>query len=332
MRSDLLIGVDGGGTRTTAVAVRPDGRILARAAGGGLNFNNIGMEKAHENFRQVITRLTALCGADDCGQIVVGLSALDETAGTEIKRQFLNGCFEEGCVDLESDAYIALMGTTLGQPGAIAICGTGSMLLMLDENNCQRVSGGWGHLLNDAGSSYTIAMEALRACVDCWDGVGEKTALCDIVSDYFRLKKPRDLIARVYAPEAGTGNVAALAQYVLEVARRDDTAMRIVRGNMARLARQASVLIGPHRDIRALGVYGGVFQHNPWVTDIFRAEVEKEMPDARIVSPQYPPEIGAVIHALKKRGKLSPAVLDRLSQEETGCRQLAGQPERILSQ
>ena len=42
------------------------------------------------------------------------------------------------------------MGCTLGGPGLIAICGTGSMLLLRDREGRTRVSGGWGYLLEDA--------------------------------------------------------------------------------------------------------------------------------------------------------------------------------------
>ena len=37
MEEGYLIGVDGGGTKTKAVAARTDGTVLATAVGGGLN-------------------------------------------------------------------------------------------------------------------------------------------------------------------------------------------------------------------------------------------------------------------------------------------------------
>ena len=44
MAAKILIGIDGGGTHSTAVAAWPDGRVAAVVPGGGQNFHNEGME------------------------------------------------------------------------------------------------------------------------------------------------------------------------------------------------------------------------------------------------------------------------------------------------
>lgn len=58
MEEGYLIGVDGGGTKTKAVAARTDGTVLATAVGGGLNAGQIGAGRAKENLLGVLKRLT----------------------------------------------------------------------------------------------------------------------------------------------------------------------------------------------------------------------------------------------------------------------------------
>ena len=43
---DYILGVDGGGTKTTAVISDTNGKILAEAVSGGSSYISIGVEKA----------------------------------------------------------------------------------------------------------------------------------------------------------------------------------------------------------------------------------------------------------------------------------------------
>ena len=79
MEEGYLIGVDGGGTKTKAVAARTDGTVLATAVGGGLNAGQIGAGRAKENLLGVLKRLTrALDG--QAARVVVGDPSLDGPA------------------------------------------------------------------------------------------------------------------------------------------------------------------------------------------------------------------------------------------------------------
>ena len=132
MSRGLLIGIDGGGTHSSAVAVWPDGRIAAVAREGGMNFHNDGVDAVRRRLENVVGALCAGAGAP-AERICAGLSALDGPADRETLAVFASDTWPAGTLDLQSDAYIALMGCTLGSPGMIVICGTGSMLLLLDR-------------------------------------------------------------------------------------------------------------------------------------------------------------------------------------------------------
>lgn len=312
MDTGLLIGVDGGGTYTRAVAVRPDGIVVAAASGSGINYNNIGLSTARKNLKTVVDSLLSRCGGTECGRLVVGLSALDFPADEETLRRFAGDTFDARTLDLESDAYTALMGVTQGAPGVIAICGTGSMLLLLDENGKQHVSGGWGHALGDVGSSYTMAVEGIRAAINAWEGMSESTALCEAILSFYGVSAPRAIIEKIYTPIPEPGKVAQFARIVIDLAQRDATAYTIVRDNMLRLARQTATLMRGHDGVSRVGVYGGVFQHNPWVRELYQEELVKCRPQTIVLTPSYPPEVGAVIHAFIKNGTLTEDVLRNL--------------------
>lgn len=312
MKQKLFIGIDGGGTHSTAVAVWSDGRTAAVAHGGGLNFYNDGSEKVRLRLEAMVGELCEKAGAA-ADRICVGMSALDAPADAKTLALFTTGTLSEDRLDLQSDAYIALMGLTRGAPGMIIICGTGSMLLMLDGENRQHISGGWGYLLNDAGSGFTLAREGLLAVIDEADGMGPATALTEDAMAYFRTPCVRGIIDKIYVPECTTDHIAGFARHVIARAEAGDRiAAEILTRNMQRLAALAAQLFRKAPTVYLAGLYGGIFAHSETARDTFCRALAGHMPEVRICAPDYPPELGAVIHLMRKEGSLNEETLSVL--------------------
>ncbi|MBR5287450.1 MAG: hypothetical protein IKU34_02530 [Clostridia bacterium] len=314
MKHGLFIGIDGGGTHSTAVAAWPDGQIAAIAQGGGLNYFNDGVETVRLRLESMVRELCSKADAP-AQRICVGMSALDAPADEETLALFTTGILPRGQLDLQSDAYIALMGFTRGEPGMIVICGTGSMLLLLDETGGQHVSGGWGYLLGDAGSGYTLAREGLLAVINESDGVGPQTALTARALAYFGADIPRRLIDRIYAPDCTPDKVAGFARHVIaEAETGDPLAREILSRNMHRLAGLAAQLQRKSPQARRVGLYGGIFAHSGTARSDFASALAALSPQSAICSLDYPPELGAIIHLLRKEDALTGDVLARLKE------------------
>ena len=58
-----------------------------------------------------------------------------------------------------------------------------------------------------------------------------------------------------------------------------------------------------------VGLYGGIFQHNPLACELYKRALKEEKPNAEIRLPEYPPELGAIIHLMKKNGTLTQETL-----------------------
>lgn len=315
MAHSLYIGIDGGGTHSTAVAVLPDGSVTALAYEDGLNFLNSGVETVRQRTESMVTQLCQKAGVPVSeAMICMGSSALDLPADETTTRRFAKEVLSSEQLDLQSDAYAALMGCTLGEPGVIVICGTGSMLVLVDSKGNQLPAGGWGYLLGDAGSSYTLAREGLIAVIDAIEGIGASTALTADALAFFDAKdRPRAIIDRVYAPDFGPEKLAAFARFVLTRANEGDpVAYDIVERSMKRLGRLAAQLLLRDEKARRIGLYGGVFGHNPFARELFTETVLAQVPDAQFCPVVFPPELGAAIHLLRKDNLLSPEVLEQM--------------------
>lgn len=312
MAQGLLIGIDGGGTHSTAVAAWPDGRMAAVAYGGGMNFHNVGVDTVRQRLEALVAELCEKAGAP-AEKICVGMSALDAPADEKTLRQFAQGSLSMEQLDLQSDAFIALMGLTLGQPGVIVICGTGSMLLLVDGEGNQYPGGGWGYLLGDAGSGYTLARAGLMAATDFAEGVGEPTPLTEDAKAYFQADSLRGLIDVIYAPGFTPDRLAGFARCVISRAKAGDgVCCAILKENMTRLARLAAAMIAQHPEAARVGLYGGIFAHSEEARALFTEKLTALNPAVQVCAPEYPPELGAIIHLLSRKGCLSTDTLNML--------------------
>lgn len=313
MEDGLIIGVDGGGTHTVAVAARSDGRVIAATRGASLNYHNIGMPCARERLHALVTQLQSRCGGAAVRRICVGMSALDSPADEATKRKFAGDRFAPGILDMQSDAYIALMGFTLGAPGVIVVCGTGSMLLMMDAHGNQHARGGWGYLLGDPGSGYTLARMGLGAVIEQAEGLGPQTCLTDEALAYFDVTAPRGIIDRVYAEGFTPDKLAGFAKCVLRAAQSGDApSCAILRENMRTLAQQAAMLIKAAPEASRVGLYGGVFLNSAAARAAFEDALLLRAPAACVCLPKYPPELGALIHCLRAEDSLTEDALRRM--------------------
>lgn len=313
MHKGLLIGIDGGGTHSTAVAAWPDGRIAAVAYGDGLNFYNVGVDVVKQRINAMVQDLCEQADAPlHC--VCVGMSALDGPGDEATHTLFTSDVIAREQLDLQSDAYIALAGFARGEPGMIVICGTGSMLLLCDKDGNQHVSGGWGYLLGDAGSGYTLAREGLLAAIDASEGLAPATTLEALACQYFSTPTLRQTIDRVYAPDFTPDRLAGFARHVLAEAKNGDGAARaILERNMERLARQAAHLLNKEPTARRVGLYGGIFAHSDEARAAFTKTLKALAPQAEVSFLSAPPEIGAVIHLMQKEGSLSEEILHNLT-------------------
>ena len=81
---------------------------------------------------------------------------------------------------------------------------------------------------------------------------------------------------------------------------------------MKRLALQAAQLLKKAPEACRLGMYGGIFAHSAIARDAFTNALHARMPDAVICAPEYPPELGAIIHLMQKHGILTGSALENL--------------------
>ena len=306
--SMLYIGMDGGGTHTTAVAAAPDGHVLSRASGPGLNWLNDGLDACVRRFGDLVSSLLEQVKEREDGSsltVCAGLAALDGPADPEVLAAFQSVLPPGSRLILESDLSVALAGLTSGKPGLIAVCGTGSMVLCRNNAGRELSAGGWGWKVGDPGSGYMLAREGLFQGLFRLQTEGRETPLLQAALSYFSVPDAQAMIPALYATDRDT---AALAAFGAEVLRLADQGATDAHGILSRQMEQlallaASLLASTPEAAGCVGLFGGVFQHSELARSLFSEALAARCPGVYPHILQTPPAVGAVILAMQREGR-----------------------------
>lgn len=163
--SKIIIGVDGGGTKTLAVLFSAEGEIIKKHTTGFSNFS-IDETVAKLNIIEALDFFLKGMKDEEKPSIIIGVAGLAKLKNKEgFKAQLQTRYNAE--VTLETDALIALYSV----PGAtdkeviMAIGGTGSVVMAKDHLGVKMI-GGYGHLLGDEGSAYHFVKNTFQFMID----------------------------------------------------------------------------------------------------------------------------------------------------------------------
>lgn len=296
----LIVGVDSGATRTRVLASRENGSRVGNAAAGPGNPHHIGPGPAAAEIARAI-REAAFGETPDI--VVAGVAGLEDP---ELKRELryaLEALRPANEIHLYSDAAIALDGAFLGGPGVIVISGTGSVAWGRSAKGDEARAGGWGHLIDDAGSGYDIGRRGVNAALRGYDGRGEETTLFRMLLKALDVDTAQEMAGLVWRMDAS--QVASLARMVVQAAEEGDAAARAILRNAA--AELAALAAAVWRKLnleqgQPVAPVGGMFNHAR-IRKAFTASVARRCPEAGVVPPQLPPVAGAVWRALVLKGR-----------------------------
>jgi len=297
-----LIGIDGGGTKTTGVLADRDGRVLARATGGPGNYLKVGREAVRRAFAQVIGSLRRAAGLGHGAPVdglCAGLAGADRPRDRKILMALFRDLVDTPVILLESDARITLAGAIEGHPGLIVIAGTGSVAMGVNARGEYVRAGGWGHIVGDEGSGYDIGRRAMALALQSYDGRIPGSRLEEAVQQALQLRNMPDLVTRVYARGLPADQVAALYPAVIEAAARGDAAARALLTSAGEVLCDTAMAVirklgMPRREAVLVALSGGVFKVRGHVYRAFRRALRRQRPHARVIEPRHPPEVGAV--------------------------------------
>lgn len=245
----LVVGVDGGGTKTEAwlARINPAGtpEVIGRGLAGSSNPRAVGTELALANLADAVDGARADAGLPQAS-VRLAVLAMSGAGHATVREQIGAWALARGMAEeirFEHDAEPVLAeGTPAGQ-GIALIVGTGSAAIGADVHGTKHVVGGWGYHYGDEGSAYWIGREALVAVARAADGRSGPTTLVDALTTNLGVADGRAILGALEQ----TGNVrGAMARLAVEAERAacagDATALAIVKRGADELATMTATL------------------------------------------------------------------------------------------
>ena len=301
-KSFLLIGVDGGGSKTLALAADIQGTILGRGYGEASNYLSTGFDAACAAIEQAIHAALDAAGASrveeySLAALCLGLGGAGRPADVQRFEAFFRQRYPDIPLLVTTDAHLALAAGTPDGWGICLICGTGSIAYGRDPQGNQVRAGGWGYLFGDEGSGYAIGAAALRNISQAADGRGSETLLTRLVLQHWGLDEPMQIVPRVYNAPSPRSEIARLAKVVQAAAEQGDAqAQSILQQAGEALAKLVKAIADhPGFDIPIpLVVAGGVITHDEILFAHFLASAADLGLDFAHIEKVEEPALGAI--------------------------------------
>ncbi len=279
------LGIDAGGTATRWAVATATGEVLAEGQVAGLTGlmmkDDAGRETLRTTFATLAQDARAAINRPSVDHVCAGMTGYD--AGSQTR-----SAAGDALIDLLADALavnaseimlgndveIAYHDIFAPGEGYVVYAGTGSIAAFIDADNVMHRAGGRGGLLDDGGSGYWIAREALRhiwrnedEAPDCWRDSPMANEMFALIggSDWV---DSRDFM---YGNKS-RGDIGKLALAVAKSADRDPAALAILQAAGGELARLGNAMTKRY-GVRPIALVGGAATLHPAIASACRAHL-----------------------------------------------------------
>ncbi|MBM7585616.1 N-acetylglucosamine kinase-like BadF-type ATPase [Bacillus pakistanensis] len=287
-----VIGIDAGGTKTEALVLDHLKNVLFETKAGHGN-PAVSYEETLKNISICMKNCFQYTGSNQISNIVIGMAGAG--AGDTSKRLVKDlKKLTSVPILVISDAQLAFYSLIGNQNGILTIAGTGSISYGRNDNH-EKITGGWGHLLGDPGSAYSIAVEACKTIFLEEETSKPFSPLSRALLQEIQADNSRGLKGFIYSSTKGA--IAQLAIIVhKEAIAGNEQAVMFLSNAGHQLAGQAIRLIDQLMitDDFLVAMKGSVLEKSQFVQSAFKQAVMVHSPRVKFLTQELSPAIGAM--------------------------------------
>lgn len=302
----MVLGIDGGASKTHALLLGEDGAVLGFGKGGCANHQSCGLAEAEAEIEKAVQEALngrtapidlacyCLAGADFPSDYTMLQNAMEKNPAARR-------------IVVKNDT-MAAMRAGLSRPwGVVVICGSGFNSAARTPEGKEIVMPGLGAMSGDWGGGYALAEEMIRLIMRAWDTRGAPTLLTEAVLDHFDLRSVEELLYRLYHDKIDHQQVMSMVPLLFETAEKgDQVAIDLVKRMGVETGVTARSLIrrGGMEALNPEVVLGGsVYKgQGSLLIDTVKAEIHTHYPGVMVKQPKYEPVVGAALLALEALG------------------------------
>jgi N-acetylglucosamine kinase-like BadF-type ATPase len=300
----VVLGVDGGGSKTHAVVADTTGAVHGFATSGGSNWEMVGLESAGAAVGEAAAGALRDAGVspNQISASVFGLAGLDWDSDLPgLERAAVDPLGLAGPRAVVNDAFIALRAGTSRPWGVVVIAGPGTVAA--GRNHAGEVfrTLGLGPEFGDWGSASDVALEAVRAVARAYTGAATATILTDLLCERVGARTVAELLERLSRTELDVQGVAPLVTRAAEAG--DAVARDIVERAGSALGDAAALVarrLGIEDDQFEVVLAGGLFRStSPLLEGALEVAVRRVAHRAVLLRLDAPPVVGAALMAME---------------------------------
>ena len=294
-----FLGIDGGGTHTTAWVADENLSVLARVQVGPSNPVKVGIANAQRELARAHRKALREAGVQPAklAGVCAGLAGGDSAPIQRSMLRWMRKAIPARAHLMTTDAAVTLAAALGESEGIIVIAGTGSIAFGRNRHGGILRVGGWGNQFDDAGSGYDMGRKAIAAALRAHDGRGKATSLAPAICRDLQISRITEAVPLSLTPQ----KIAALFPLVQQQASAGDVvARRLCREAAGDLAELATTIITRLRwKRRAIPVFcsGGIFRSSSLIRRAFTRRIHEHAPRAHIALLKREPVEGALILA-----------------------------------
>lgn len=307
------LGVDGGGTKTTAVLSDLTGETVRTIKAGVGNIALLDRGSTAHLIRNILRSLLAGEKTDRILRATFGFAG----AGRHEEKEMVSALIRAAGIQnftVMTDAEILHYAIFGEHRGILISAGTGSICVLRNKQSKFQQIGGWGYLLGDEGSGFYIGNRAIKqALLEIVAGSKPSTLTNELLS-FYGLEKPENLITITYSSISPPKLVASCAKLVCELAEQGEVnAKKIVEDATTALLNLASLAIkqyqGEKPSVYKIALAGSILKESSIVNRLFRERASEKGFHFEYARQELAPSAAGVLYSIKMDGKTAPPSL-----------------------
>jgi N-acetylglucosamine kinase-like BadF-type ATPase len=313
----VIVAVDGGGSKTDAVALTRDGEVLSRATGPGSSPHFLGVEASAQQIDELVRSVVSGLPVDQANLYLSGIDLPVEVV--TFRERLAPFEWSSASTIVDNDLYALLRAGTSALDAVAVVCGSGINAMGRRADGETARFAALGAISGDWGGGSGIGESALWHAARDADRRGAATTITAALPAIFGLTTVDEVTQALHLGRLEYSDLGLLSPLVFEHARAGDV---VAGGLVDRQGAEIALMAASCIDRLGLGaravpvVLGGgvVAAGDPRLLAAVQSTLDERAPLASITHMSAPPIVGAALLALESVGASSGA-LERARRE-----------------
>lgn len=309
----FFLSSSGGDARVESILFDDTMRLRGQGVSGSMNENFVEAELCERHFEESIAPMLRAQAYPQLERLYIagptGLPRYDACARrlVHVKQS-----------KLQNECQAWLSEGRFAESGIVVISSIGSSVIHQAADGRVSTIGGWGMLIDDEGSAFSIGRAGVRAAIHAREQRGCPTELTGRLIALDPERRIAGYIKTLYAAVDQRSVIASFALEVIQAAQQGDLVAREILMNAGRqMAEQVQALRTRfHIAERVVLLAGGVWRHNPCMLEGFKAAMYASGDCSDCLLPVFRPVMSGVIQTyVALYGELTEGALGFLREE-----------------